>query len=243
MRTSPRALLASAGVKTRLATASLNGRGDSTRLAVWLAFILALIALQYGSRFASSSSEPAEPLYSWSFFAASVAQELVFLLIVLAIAGFALWRFALRRPTSAARALGLIAASFLAVLVFEIVYDAIVHPGNEQKLTPSHWEPQHAAAYVANGIVICTLVPFVEELTFRGLGYSLLEPYGERLAIVVIGVLFGLSHGLVLELPIIAFFGGLLAWVRARTGSVLPGMVLHGTFNLVALVAAVTLHG
>jgi len=230
-------------VKTRLGTAPLNGRGDSTRLAVWLAFILALIALQYGSRFTSSSSQPAEPLYSWTFFAASVAQELVFLLIVLAIAGFALRRFALRRPLSSGNALKLIAISFVTVTVFEIVYDAIVHPGNEQKLTPTGWEPHHAAAYVANGIVVCTLVPFVEELTFRGLGFSLLEPYGERTAIVVIGVLFGLSHGLVLELPIVVLFGGLLAWVRARTGSVFPGMLLHATFNLVAIVAAVTIGG
>lgn len=205
--------------------------------------MLALIALQYGSRLTSSSSQPAEPLYSWTFFAASLAQELVFLLIVLAIAGFTLWRFALRRPRSAVSALALIGISFVTVIVFEIVYDAIVQPGNEQKLTPTSWEPHHAAAYVANGIVVCTLVPFVEELTFRGLGYSLLEPYGERTAIVLIGVLFGLSHGLVLELPIVVLFGGLLAWVRARTGSVFPGMLLHATFNLVALVVAVTVGG
>ena len=31
------------------------------------------------------------------------------------------------------------------------VYGALTHPGNEQGLTPSHWEPQHAAAYIANG--------------------------------------------------------------------------------------------
>jgi CAAX protease family protein len=230
-------------VKRRLATAPPHGRGDTTRLAVWLAFILALIALQYGSRYASSSSQPAEPLYSWTFFAASIGQELVFLLIVLSIAGFSLWRFALRRPESAVGALGLIAISFVTVIVFEVVYDAIVHPGNEQKLTPTHWEPQHAGVYVANGIVICTLVPFVEELTFRGLGYSLLEPYGKRVAIVGIALLFGLSHGLVLELPIIVLFGGLLAWVRSRTGSVFPGMLLHACFNLLALVLAVAVKG
>jgi membrane protease YdiL (CAAX protease family) len=226
-----------------LGTAPLHGRGDSTRLAVWLAVVFALIALQYASRFTSSSSQPAEPLYSWTFFAGAIGQELVFLLIVLAIAGFTLRRFALRRPRSATAALRLIGISFVTVIVFEIVYDAIVRPGNEQKLTPTSWEPKHAAAYIANGIVVCTLVPFVEELTFRGLGYSLLEPYGERTAIVVIAVLFGLSHGLVLELPIIVVFGGLLAWVRARTGSVFPGMLLHATFNLVALVLAVTLGG
>ena len=41
----------------------------------------------------------------------------------------------------------------------------------------------------------------------------------------------------------VVVFGWVLAWVRARTGSVFPGMVLHGTFNLIALVAAVTIGG
>jgi len=121
----------------------------------------------------------------------------------------------------------------------------LVFPGyfGEQGLTPSHWEPAHAAAYVVNGIVICTWVPFVEELTYRGLGYTLLEPFGRWTAIVAVGLLFGLAHGLVLSLPVIAAFGCVLAWLRSETDSVFPGMVLHGLFNLVALVAAVTVGG
>ena len=36
---------------------------------------------------------------------------------------------------------------------------------------------------------------------FRGLGYSLLEPFGRWAAIVVVGVVFGLAHGLIEALP------------------------------------------
>jgi hypothetical protein len=93
-----------------------------------------------------------------------------------------------------------------------------------------------------NGLIVCTIVPFVEELTFRGLGFYLLRPYGKWIAILGTGVLFGLSHGLLLSLPIIIAFGCVLAWIRERTDSVIPGMFLHGTFNLIALVAAVTVH-
>jgi membrane protease YdiL (CAAX protease family) len=32
-----------------------------------------------------------------------------------------------------------------------------------------------------------------------------------------------------------------LAWIRDRTDSVIPGMFLHGAFNLIALIVAVTL--
>ena len=38
-------------------------------------------------------------------------------------------------------------------------------------------------------------------------------------------------------------FGAVLAWIRSATRSVIPGMFLHGLFNLVALVAAVTING
>ena len=43
------------------------------------------------------------------------------------------------------------------------------------------------------------------------------------------------------SLPVLAGFGCVLAWVRSKTRSVFPGMVIHGFFNLIALVVAVTL--
>ena len=81
--------------------------------------------------------------------------------------------------------------------------------------------------------------PIVEELTFRGLGMSLLLPYGRRTAILATGVLFGVVHGLLIALPLLIVFGVAVGWVRDRTQSVYPGMVLHGTFNGGALLASV----
>jgi membrane protease YdiL (CAAX protease family) len=229
-------------VKRRFGTAPSNGRDDTRRLAQWLALVAALIALGYASRISSGKPDP-QVLYEWSTAIGGLVQDAIVLLLVLLIAGFSPALLALRRPASISRALLLIGAAVVAIYLFEIVYGALVHPGNEQGLTPSHWEPAHAAAYVVNGIVICTWVPFVEELTYRGLGYTLLEPFGRWTAIVAVGLLFGLAHGLVLSLPVIAVFGCVLAWLRSETDSVYPGMVLHGLFNLVALVAAVTIGG
>ena len=229
-------------MKRRFGTAPSNGRDDTRRLAQWLALVAALIALGYASRISSGKPDP-QVLYEWSTAIGGLVQDAIVLLLVLLIAGFSSARLALRRPASLSRALLLVGGAVVAIYVFEIVYSAIVHPGNEQGLTPSHWEPAHAAAYVVNGIVICTWVPFVEELTYRGLGYTLLEPFGRWTAIVAVGLLFGLAHGLVLSLPVIAVFGCVLAWLRSETDSVFPGMVLHGLFNLVALVAAVTIGG
>lgn len=213
-------------------------RDEGTRLALWLALIAFFIAVQYAGR--SSGGTESDPLYRWSFAAGSLIQEGIFLLIVLAIAGFSIERLALRLPQRRWRALGLVAVGFLVIQAFEVIYIALAHPGNEQGLTPDRWQPSHALQYIVNGVIVCTLVPFVEELTFRGLGFHLLRPYGRWVAILGTGLLFGLSHGLLLSLPIIVAFGCVLAWIRDRTNSVVPGMVLHGAFNLIALVAAVT---
>ena len=215
-------------------------RDERQRLAWWLALIAFFIIVQYAGR--SSGTSETDPLYKWSFAAGSVIQEVIFLLIVLAIAGFSAERLALRLPKLKWRAVGLLVGAFFLVQIFEFVYIAIAHPGNEQGLTPDKWQPSHAAAYAVNGLIVCTLVPFVEELTFRGLGFYLLRPYGRWVAIIGTGVLFGQSHGLLLSLPILIVFGCVLAWIREQTDSVYPGMLLHGTFNLVALVAAVVVH-
>jgi membrane protease YdiL (CAAX protease family) len=200
-----------------------------------------MIGLAYASRASSGKPDP-QVLYQWSTAAGALIQDAIVLGLVLAIAVGNFDLLALRRPTQLAQAGWTLLGAIVGVYIFEGLYSALTHPGNEQGLTPSHWESHHAAAYVVNAIVICTFIPFVEELTYRGLGYSLLERFGRWPAIVMVGLLFGLAHGLVVSLPILAVFGGVLAWIRSTTKSVIPGMVLHGTFNLIALIAAVTVH-
>ena len=217
-------------------------RNEPARLVLWLALVGLLIALAYASR-ADAGKPSSQTLYEWSTAVGALIQDGIVLAIVLAIAGFRRDLLALRRPGSIGRTLLLLLAALVAIYVFEGIYGALAHPGNEQGLTPPHWEPSHAAAYVVNSIVICTWVPFVEELTYRGVGYSLLaRSTGRWLAIAAVGILFGLSHGLVVSLPILVVFGCILAWIRSKTRSVVPGMALHSSFNLVALVAAVTIH-
>lgn len=198
-----------------------------------------LALLGYGTRIGAGKPDP-EVLYQWSTAIGGFVQDAIVLALVLAIARGSLPLLALRRPVSIGRAALFIGCAIVAIYVFESVYSLVVDPGNEQGLTPSHWEPTHAAAYITNSIVICTWVPLVEELTYRGLGYSLLARFGRRPAIVAVGLAFGLAHGLLLSLPVIVAFGCVLAWIRSRTDSVYPGMALHALFNAIALVAAVT---
>jgi membrane protease YdiL (CAAX protease family) len=208
----------------------------------WALLVGLMILAAYAAR-AQNGKPDDRVLYEWSTAVGSLIQDGIVLGLVLAIAGGSRRLLALRRPAGLRRTGGILLAALVGIYVWEGLYAAFTHPGNEQGLTPSHWEPRHAAAYVVNSLVICTFIPFVEELTFRGLGLSLLERFGRWPAILAVGIVFGLAHGLVVSLPILMVFGAVLAWIRVRTASVLPGMVLHGTFNLIALVAAVTVHG
>lgn len=211
-----------------------------TQLVLWSAFVLAFAALSYASRWSSGRPEK-NVLYKWSTFEAFLVQYGLIALIVWGIAslGPRSEQFAARRPRSWARAAGIGVAIVVGMLVLGAVLDPLLHPGREQGLTPSGWQPAHAAAYVANACAIAVVAPVVEELTFRGLGFSLLRRYGEWTAIVLVGVVFGLAHGLVQALPFLVALGAGLAYLRSRVDSVYPGMIVHGLFNATALVVAV----
>jgi membrane protease YdiL (CAAX protease family) len=210
-------------------------------LAAWTSFVLLFATLSYSIRF-TEGKPPKDLLYQWSTAASGLIQFAVIGLIVYAIAGLGDRRqlLALRRPTSWWRALGIGVAIAIGITLLSVLLEPVLHPGREQGVTPDVWRPSHAAQYVANGVVICIVAPIVEELTFRGLGYSLLVPFGKWTAIILVGIAFGLAHGLVEAFPFLAALGAGLAYLRSRVDSVYPGMVIHGLFNATALIVAVS---
>jgi membrane protease YdiL (CAAX protease family) len=213
----------------------------SRKLAGWFTLVGAVSAISYAGRF-TSGKPPKNALYQYG----TALSELVLFALILAIV---LWiarglpkreAFALRPPESWGRSFGLGIAVFIVIAVTNAVLNPLLHPGREQGLTPSGWEPRHAAAFAVNLLAFAIVGPIVEELTFRGLGFYLLERCGSTIAIVVIGASFGLWHGLVEALPVLVVFGAGLAYLRSRTNSIYPGMILHALFNGAALLLAVT---
>jgi uncharacterized protein len=210
-------------------------------LTAWTTFVVVFATLSYALRF-SEGKPPKDFLYRWSTFEGGLIQFALLGLIVYGIAGLGNRRelLALRRPTSW-RLAGKIALGIgVLMLVLSYTLGQLLNPGGEQGVTPDVWRPDHAAEYIANGIVICIVAPFVEELAFRGLGYSLLVRYGKWTAILVVGFAFGLAHGLIEALPFLAALGAGLAYLRSRVDSVIPGMIVHGLFNATALIVAVS---
>ena len=215
------------------------------RLLCWSLLVFAIAALNYASRFTGSSGSKSarDVVYSYSTFAGGMVLYAFWGGIVFLIAIDRFDLLAMRRPRSWPRAIGLAAAAIAAIYFCEAIVSLIPlpqSPGKEQGLTPTHWEPAHAGAFAANLVLFAVVAPFVEELTFRGLGQSLLRFFvGRWPSIVLVGFTFGLAHGLLEALLVLVPFGIALAYVRDRTDSVYPGMVVHGLFNGVALAVAV----
>jgi membrane protease YdiL (CAAX protease family) len=217
------------------------------RLAAWLAFVLALTGLNYLGRFASEDT-PDDIAYQWTSSIGIVVQFGLMLGILLLISMGLPKRemFALRRPRSWKRAGALTVAALVAIYLASLAYTGLLSllgdfdPTEEQGLVPDEWDPSRAAPFVAFFLAVTLLAPLVEELTYRGLGFSLLQPYGVALAVIATGVLFGLTHGLLIGLPVLAFFGIVVGWLRAKTDSVYPGMILHAAFNAIALSISVS---
>jgi hypothetical protein len=94
-------------------------------------------------------------------------------------------------------------------------------------------------------ILVAVVAPIVEELFFRGMLYPVLRRrWSAPVAIVVNGFLFALIHVIPILLPGLFFVGIVLAWVRERSGSVIPCMVIHALQNgTVLLVIYATLNG
>jgi hypothetical protein len=218
-------------------------RAPPGRVVGWLVFVGLLATIQYLGRLAEGKPDR-DILYSYSVLVGSVIQYGLILGIALLIGRGLPKRelFGLRRPvTSFWPTVGLTVATLVGIYVVSAALAPFLNAGEEQGLTPDRWDPSRAGAYAASFVAIAVIAPVVEELLYRGEGFSLLERYGRWVAIVGTALAFGLGHGLVAGLPILVVFGLGLAWLRDRTRSVYPGIALHAVFNAIALIAAVTL--
>lgn len=212
--------------------------GGHGRLAIWVVLVGTIIAISY---LGASEDPPEDVLYTWSAAISGLFYyALVFAAVFLISRGRAVDLLALRAPPSWARAAVISIVLLVAIFALNGVVEIFLDPGEEQGLVPEDWDPSRAKPFVANFVVVALLAPVVEELMFRGLGFSLLRRFGKVAAILLVGLAFGLAHGLVEALPLLAAFGVALAYLRSETASVVPPIILHSLFNAIALVYSVS---
>jgi membrane protease YdiL (CAAX protease family) len=213
---------------------------DAVRALIWLSLTTLIAIAAFWD-----SAHPRKPdklvFFDWSV-PKGVAAEAVFLLAPAFLLATGDWKLlALRKPERVRRAAALGVAAVLGAIALDASMSLFGNPGKEQGLAPDHWIGGHGWAFAASFVATVVAVPIVEEIYFRGIGLGLLlRLYGPLGAIVLCGCLFGLVHGILLGLVPLAFFGGMLALIRVTTGSVFPGILVHGAYNTLAVL--VSLH-
>jgi membrane protease YdiL (CAAX protease family) len=208
------------------------------KLVAWWVLVGALSVLAYSASFADGDP-PDDVLYRYDSAILGVVLYGVIAGILLAIASGLDLReaFGLRRPASWSAAIGWAFGLLVAFFAIAAALEPVLGGGEEQGLDPSGWRSDRAFAFVLNAIVIAGVAPVVEELMYRGIGFTLLAPLGITAAIVVIGIAFALSHGLIRAFPVLFLIGAGLAFLRWRTGSIYPAIILHACFNGLGLLA------
>jgi uncharacterized protein len=85
-------------------------------------------------------------------------------------------------------------------------------------------------------LLVCVQPAIMEELAFRGIIQGSLDSVlGARQSLFVTALMFGILHLSFVSLPHLFVMGLVLGWLRMRTGSLLPGMVLHFCHNFFAV--------
>lgn len=148
------------------------------------------------------------------------------------------------RTLSPARTVGLVVASSLAIVALNAVLEPIFHGAEQQAeqggLDPTPFPGGLAAmgAAVLAATVLCVAAPIAEELFFRGLVHGSLRRFGVPVATVVSAAFFAVVHVVPAAFPILFVVGVVLALLYERTGSLLPGILVHACLNSLATTAA-----
>lgn len=83
-------------------------------------------------------------------------------------------------------------------------------------------------------MVLCNAVvaPLLEEFAFRGVLLQPLRKHGDRFAIVVSALIFGLMHGNMVQAPFAFIVGLALGYFCVATGSIWTSVAIHSLNNL-----------
>jgi uncharacterized protein len=131
-------------------------------------------------------------------------------------------------------ALKWMAAAVGAYLAFAVAYSALIGEPHQKDIAEGF------GAIPFQVLLIVVAAPISEEICFRGMLFGGLRERLPRLAAALIsGAIFGGLHALtgISAVPPLMIFGVLLALLYERTGSIVPGILLHMLNNSVALLA------
>jgi uncharacterized protein len=142
--------------------------------------------------------------------------------------------------------LGFMLSGFLLSVIIAFVSSAFA-PKNKMPIEQFLQDRQTAALLLVMSV---TLAPLFEETIFRGYIYPVVaRTFGVIPGVIFTGLLFGLMHASQLggnapQVALLATVGIVFTAVRAKTGSVLPGFLVHVSYNsFISIVFLIGSHG
>ncbi len=207
------------------------------RTLIWLSVTAAFAAVNfYAVSVAPERGE--DTVYSYGVLGSAVVAYGLLLAIVYALTTGLPRRelLGLRAPRSWGAAVGLSLGGLVVILAGATFVLWLSGAGDEQNLAPEEWDGSRAGQYAASFLAIVLIGPVVEELLYRGVGVGLLAQHGKLAAIGVTALMFGLGHGLLLSLGAFIWFGIVTAWIRIRTDSLYPALIVHSLFNAFGMI-------
>jgi membrane protease YdiL (CAAX protease family) len=168
-----------------------------------------------------------------------LATALGFLLVPIAIAsqwgkvsiGEALRRLGVRR--FGGEAIGWMVVATIAYLIFAAAYAAIFGVPEQEDIAEGF------GTLPVQILLIVIAAPLSEELLFRGLIFGGIRKHMPSIAAALVaGLIFGALHALtgLSAVPPLVIFGVILCLLYEKTGSIVPGIILHMLNNSVALI-------
>lgn len=88
-------------------------------------------------------------------------------------------------------------------------------------------------------LVVVLIAPVIEEFLFRKLLIDRVVKYGEGLAVLLSGLMFGLFHGNLNQFFYAFFIGMMLAFIYVKTGNIWYTVVMHMIINFFGSVVSV----
>jgi membrane protease YdiL (CAAX protease family) len=173
----------------------------------------------------------------------TVVQDVGFVLAAVFCAGIGgrmvrSWQFGLNRPGIGwSSAGGLVLALLSVFLLLNVIWSALVNPG-EDKLLDALGSNEGTALLLLSAGLTCVMAPICEEFLFRGFMFTAIRNRtGTLPAAAIVGLVFGGVHyesAPVLDLVPLAALGFGLCLLYRYSGSLYPSIAAHSLNNSLA---------
>jgi membrane protease YdiL (CAAX protease family) len=188
---------------------------------------------------------------------AGMSSPLIFALgsSIYAVMLLAVYFYAVRRPNSSWQRVGIrpFAVGWWARLLWlfplELVGMVLVNLLLVPMITGSQFENPQNQVIIGGGnlntkdlllllLLLAVVTPLAEEIFFRGMLYPVMrKQWGIGWAIMLNALIFALLHFIPVLIPGLLLLGLILAWMRERSGSIVPGILLHAAQNALVVIA------